>query len=132
MASHTFVRSRGCPGWCRERKRAAVVFWILGSITRVWYRDGPFCVFLCFICLLSGGLQETDCLLYTPILLLPPVLTSAEIALVTQKACGIVALPMFAREVLCELRLMLCFGGDESNCVSLDDFVASWQLNWKR
>ena len=88
--------------------------------------------FVCFLVLsafLSGGLQETDCLLYTYPLSIPSSPMAAEAALVTQKAYAVVALPVFAKEVLCEPRLLLCFGSDESHRVSLDDSVASRQLN---
>jgi hypothetical protein len=75
MASQTFVRRRGCPGWCRERKRAAVLFWFLGAILRVWYRGEPFCLFLCFVCL-SKYLEDCrrSTVFCTPTLFQSPVL----------------------------------------------------------
>ena len=98
---------------------------------RVWYRGEPFRLFFFSSAFVSGGLQETDCVLYTCPLPIPSSHISAEAALMTQKAYAVVALPMFAREVLCEPRFMLCFGSDESHRVSLDDSVASRQLNRK-
>jgi hypothetical protein len=129
MASQTFVRRRGCPGWCRERKRAAVLFWVLGAILRVWYRGEPFCLFLCFVVCLSIGIAG-DRLHFIHLSSFNPQFSYIRRSRPgdSEGLCsGRIA--YVAKEVLCEPRLLLCFGSDESHRVLLDDSAVSRQLN---